>query len=439
MAKVFTQAGVEKLKKTGKRRDIPDGGSRALFISVYPSGTKSWMMRFRRGSGASRFVIGPLDISGRIHVGEPEVGQPLSLAMARQLSARICAERASGKDVVADYKARKHRRRVAVNEAAVNSFAAAARDYVTEYAKPKVRRWEETARNLGLDAELNVRRGGLADRWGDRSMKDIDAHDLFAVVEEARKFGVPGIAVIHDRPAEGRSRTLFAALSQLFGWCLRTRRIDANPMISLTPPRPPKARDRVLSDAEIKAFWAATGSLNGPFGAVLKLLLLTGCRLNEIAELPWDEVSEDNSTITISGDRTKNRLPLVLVLPPTAQDLIRGQERNGPFVFTTNGIAPVSVEGKIKRRLDAAMGKVPAWRLHDLRRTAATHMAEIGIQPHIIEAILNHVSGHKASVAGVYNRAVYAAEKKAALENWEAYIKRLVAGTENVVPIRRGR
>src|SRR5262249_28509780 len=155
----------------------------------------------------------------------------------------------------------------------------AAKDYITEYAKPHVRRWEATANALGIDADLNVKRGGLAQRWGDRSVKDIDAHDLFAVIEEARKFGIPGIRVIHDRPAEGRSRTLFAALSQLFGWLLRHRRIDANPMASLTPPRPPKARDRVLTDAEINAFWAATATLTEPCGSVLRLLLLTGCRL----------------------------------------------------------------------------------------------------------------------------------------------------------------
>jgi integrase len=109
----------------------------------------------------------------------------------------------------------------------------------------------------------------------------------------------------------------------------------------------------------------------------------------------------------------------------------------GDLVFTTDGAHPVSIGSKIKRRLDAAMS-IPSWRLHDLRRTAATGMAEIGIAPHIIEACLNHVSGHKAGVAGIYNRAAYAPEKKAALERWAAHVDGLISGKPaNVVQMHR--
>ena len=108
------------------------------------------------------------------------------------------------------------------------------------------------------------------------------------------------------------------------------------------------------------------------------------------------------------------------------------------LVFTTTGTTPISGWAMIKRRLDAAM-KIPAWRLHDLRRTAATGMAEIGIAPHIVEAALNHISGAKAGVAGTYNRAAYAAEKKAALKRWASHVGGLVAGRKSkVVPLRGG-
>ena len=168
-------------------------------------------------------------------------------------------------------------------------------------------------------------------------------------------------------------------------------------MTTLHPPSAPSSRDRVLSNSEIRSFWAACETLPGPSGSVLRLLLIAGARLNEIARLRWEEVSDDLSIITIPGERTKNSRALVVPLPPLARQLIANRDRDGTFVFTTTGgITPISSWSDVKRRLDAAMGNVSPWVLHDLRRSATTHMAEIGIQPHIIEAILNHVSGHKA-------------------------------------------
>jgi integrase len=190
----------------------------------------------------------------------------------------------------------------------------------------------------------------------------------------------------------------------------------------------------VLSDAEVKKFWAATASVPKPFGAVLRLLLLTGCRLNEIARLQWEEVN--GATLEIPGSRTKNHLPFVIPLSPDAQSNLPREVnlKNFPregrisaFVFTTNGTTPISGWSKVKRRLDAEMGSVPSWRIHDLRRTAATGMASVGIQPHIIEAVLNHVSGAKAGVAGTYNRFAYAEEKREALTRWAAHIGGIVS------------
>jgi hypothetical protein len=147
------------------------------------------------------------------------------------------------------------------------------------------------------------------------------------------------------------------------------------------------------------------------------LLLLTGCRLNEVAGMRRSELSDDLHTWTLSGDRTKNHRTHVVPLPQAARELLASVDTDGDIVFTTNGKTPVSGWSKTKKRLDHLM-KIPAWRLHDLRRTAATGMAEIGIAPHIIEAALNHISGAKAGVAGIYNRATYSTEKKAALERW---------------------
>jgi integrase len=141
----------------------------------------------------------------------------------------------------------------------------------------------------------------------------------------------------------------------------------------------------------------------------------------------------------LPGSRTKNHKPHAIPLAPLAQEIIAGVPRiECPFVFTTDGRSPVSPGSKIKGRLDGLMGNPPHWRIHDLRRTAATGMAELGIAPHIVEAALNHISGAKAGVAGTYNRAAYLPERKAALERWAAHIAGLVSGDgAKVVPMQK--
>jgi integrase len=204
-------------------------------------------------------------------------------------------------------------------------------------------------------------------------------------------------------------------------------------------PTTPRARDRVLTDVEIVAFWRAASEERTEFAAVLKLLLLTGQRLSEVGGIRRVELSPDVATWTIPGERAKNHRTHVVPLAPPMREIVTNFAAEGDFVFSTNGgAAPVSIGSKIKLRLDASMG-TSAWRLHDLRRTCATGMAEVGIAPHIIEAVLNHVSGHKAGVAGIYNRAQYAAEKKVALERWAAHVESLVAGKPaNVVSMKEG-
>jgi integrase len=319
-----------------------------------------------------------------------------------------------------------------------------ARQFVEEHARPKTRHWRETARLLGLDPDLDLEliAEGLALRWADRDVRSIDGHDIHSAVDEARRVGVPGIKPRRDSASEPRARSLHAALSVCFGWLLRHRKIDVSPCSGIWRPRAPAARDRVLSPEEIRKFWMATEVVGGPFGATLKLLLLTGCRLNEIAGLRWEELSEDSTSLNIPGDRTKNHRTFVIPLPPMARSIIEDVPRieGCRFVFTTNGRTPISGWSKTKLRLDAAMGSVPPWRLHDLRRTAVTGMAELGIQPHVIELVVNHVSGSRAGIAGVYNRSELMAERRAALERWSAHLAGVVSGKRSkVVPIRGGR
>jgi integrase len=195
-----------------------------------------------------------------------------------------------------------------------------------------------------------------------------------------------------------------------------------------------------LNNGEIVKFWHVCDEVGEPFGQALRLLLLTGCRVREVSEMRRSELSEDGATWTVPSERTKNHHVCVVPLPPLARDIIASGKQiasKDGYLFTLNGRAPVSVgSSKIKHKIDKEMKPSQPWRLHDVRRTAATGMAELGIAPHIIEACLNHVSGARAGVAGVYNRAAYASEKKAALERWASHVQGLVSGKPaNVVAL----
>ncbi|MFD0460573.1 site-specific integrase [Microvirga aerilata] len=165
-----------------------------------------------------------------------------------------------------------------------------------------------------------------------------------------------------------------------------------------------------------------------PFGPLFRLLLLTGCRLSEIAEMTRSELSDDLSTLHLPGNRTKNGRPHVVYLSPLAREVLKSVKpiEGCPYVFSTNGRTPVSGFSKAKARLDSLM-TVQDWRLHDLRRTAATGMAGLGVPPHIVEAALNHVSGAKAGVAGTYNVEAYTVERKEALERWSFHVHSIVS------------
>ena len=159
---------------------------------------------------------------------------PLTLASARQLAAEIHRQRALGGDPVSDHKARKHRQRAEMDERHAGAFAVCVRSYIDEYAKTKTRNWREAARALGLDLPLDGReaketKGGLLQRWGDKSVRDIDGHDIWNVIDEARRIGVPGLEARNPGRSEARARGLFVALSSFFTWAQRHRLIEVNP------------------------------------------------------------------------------------------------------------------------------------------------------------------------------------------------------------------
>src|SRR5262249_6629475 len=207
---------------------------------------------------------------------------------------------------------------------------------------------------------------------------------------------------------------------------------------SYTEKRKENSRTRVLSDTELKAIWAACRD-NG-FGAIIRLLVLTGQRKSEIGSLRWDEVQDEQ--IVLPPQRTKNGRTHGVPLSDAAKailDKFRSNHRTYVFGRYDSGFGGWNTA---KSELDANIAKaskpIEHWTLHDLRRTAATRMADLGVQPYIIEAVLNHVSGHRAGVAGIYNRATYDKEKREALNLWAEHVLATVEGhAAKVLPLKR--
>jgi integrase len=220
-----------------------------------------------------------------------------------------------------------------------------------------------------------------------------------------------------------------ANLSACFAWGMRAGRVDANPVIGAVKGEE-ASRDRVLSPAELRAIWRATAALDS-HDIVVRLLILLGARRAEVGGMAWAELDRGQALWTLPGARTKNGLPHELPLSRRALELLAElpELRGRPYVFGRRGRAPFSGWSACKARLDARIAAaegapLPAWHLHDLRRSAVTHMAEHGLaEPHVIEAIVNHSSGHRAGVAGVYNKALYRQQKRVALQRWDDWLE----------------
>jgi integrase len=240
-------------------------------------------------------------------------------------------------------------------------------------------------------------------------------HGLGVALVSRRDIGslLTAIAASSGGPTANKARS---SLSAFFAWCMAHGLTEQNPVLG-THVVPGQPRTRVLSLAELAIIWRACD--DSAYGAIVRLLILTGQRREEIGGLRFGELCGDYDAIALPGSRTKNRQAHLIPLPAPAQAILAPSLPASDFVFGAKAFTSWS---RGKSLLDASLAKTGAnpkpWTLHDLRRSVATGMAELGVAPHIVEAVLNHVSGHKAGVAGIYNRATYEKEKRAALVLW---------------------
>ena len=262
---ILTAASVKKYAPSAKRREIPDARASGLYLLIQakPSGAKSWALRFRRPDGRpAKLTLGPVDLSARETRDDPVIGAPLTLGQARELAAQIHRKRQRGIDVVDEHRAEEARKSTAAADLAANTFGKCVREFFIDYRTKRhtrQRRWRDDAILLGLRypmgadpavTEPELIKGTLADTWQDKPVAAIDGHDIHSVVDDARR-----------HVGASRGRKLYAALSVLFGWLMRQRRITSNPCAGVYRPGPPPARERVLTDSEIVGFWQACSSI----------------------------------------------------------------------------------------------------------------------------------------------------------------------------------
>jgi integrase len=232
-----------------------------------------------------------------------------------------------------------------------------------------------------------------------------------------------------------------SALSTLFAWCMGEGLCENNPVIGTNKPADSTPRDRVLKDSELAAIWLASG--DDDFGKVIKLLILTAARRAEVGGMCWSEIDMDKGLWSLPKERAKNKRALSLPLPPLALSIIKSVPArvDRDHLFGERAASGFTQWVLGKQTLDRRIaGKVQPWRPHDLRRTCATRMADLGVQPHVIESILNHYGGFRSGVSGTYNRSPYEHEMRVALALWADNVSSLVDGSERkVVTFPQGR
>jgi integrase len=357
--------------------DIDDG----FGLRVRDTGSKIWVYQYSRNNKTRRMTIG--------------VWPTMSPAQAREQVRKLTAERRLGADPARD---------LALKQIDKESFAEAVMLYLAaKQPDLRDRTYTETERYLkGTASKLNTRPLAL-----------ITQSEIADLLDRAAKDS-----------GDATANRLRANLAAMFTWAMQRGKVAANPVM-LTEKRKEQSRERVLSNDELAAIWNALPE--GDFGAIVRLLMLTGQRRSEIGGLRWSEIDLRNGQINLPGERTKNGHPHFIPLSEPVLTILQAQPRIRDHVFgrgdSTDGFAGWSAA---KAALDERLPGMPHWSLHDLRRTMATGMGELGVQPHIIEAAINHQSGHKAGVAGTYNRANYHAERKVALDKWAAHILALV-------------
>jgi integrase len=364
--------------------DIPGFGLR-----IRSGGSATWIFQYRQGSKQRKLTLGS--------------ASAISAHDARKRASELHAKVRLGQDPAGE--------KIESRTRAVETLGSILKPFLSvKKAALKPRSYEQVERHLLVHSK----------RLHPLQTTAIDRRAIATLLTE-----------LSSNNGAGLANSVRASLSAFFSWAMREGLADSNPVIGSNKAETTKARDRVLTNDELHLMWNALP--DNDYGDIVRLLALTGQRRDEIGSLRWREIDFDKAVISLPAERTKNSKPHDIPLSDAALAILQARpHRVGRDLVFGTGANGYLGWSSYKLSLDARIadkGTIPPWRLHDLRRTAATRMAdELGVQPHIIEAVLNHVSGHKAGVAGIYNRATYEKEKRQALNIWGEHLGAVVSG-----------
>lgn len=372
------------------QEEHPDNRVTGLRLRVGSGGKKSWILRRRVGAKVINRKLG----------NYPGMG----LADARKAAEKVleALERGGG------------------TEALDRTFGEIAGLWIKNVAKKKNDTWRLQERML----EMHV-----LPHWRDCKIVGIRRADVRDLID-----GIEG-KVLPNR--------VLATIRPIFRYALAKDWLDASPVEGIGKPRDESPRDRVLDMGEIKRVWAAAGLLGFPMGPFVQMLVLTAQRRSEVAGMRWSDIDLGSGTWALRGSETKSGRAHLVPLSSPALDILRAAPQLGDFVFTTDGETAIANFSKAKAKVDqfiAAQGEpLPGWTLHDLRRSAATHMVRLGISVEVVSRVLNHAA--TGVTRQVYALHDFAPEKRSALDRWAAEVDRAVGGKPagKVVKLRAGK
>lgn len=388
----LTDAFIAGLKVPAGKSDVQvfDETLPGFGVRKFKSGKAYWFVKYNIGKKQRKRTLGAV--------------QPGSLAAKRKMADEILTRARLGQDTAAAGDAAK---------ALASRVVATIGELVPKYLG-------------GIEASLRPSTVAETKRYLSRYWAGLHKLTPRAVIRAEIVDGIDNIEAANGAVSADRARV---ALSGFFAWCIDRGSADANPALGIRRRAPLPSNERVLSVIELVAIWKAAGTVDD-YGRIIRLLILTAQRRDEIGGLGRDEINSAERQIELPGRRTKNKRDHIVPLSPQALEVlataIQVGERTKYFGLGENGFSGWS---KAKTRLDKRLSKtMEPWDLHDIRRSVATHLSDGKFAlPHVLEAILNHISGHKAGVAGVYNKAQYLPERKRALHRWGRHFGSIVS------------
>jgi integrase len=376
-------------------------------MRISEKGRKTWIAMYRVRGTAVMETIGTTALIPKV-------------ADARELARQSMLKAKAGVNPVAERRARQEEEAANSETAANNRLDALFKQYVRRQLAPHTR--PRTARAIEQYFAKDV-----LPKLSKRDIADITSKDIERILDNVVERGSPVAA-----------NRLLSRLRTFFRWCIQKEHLAKDPTAKFGRQLIKEvARDRVLSEVEIKLFWNGCENIGWPYGPLAKLLLLTAQRRNEVAHAEWTEFDLDKKIWVIPKERSKNGESHAVHLSPLVCEILSALPRIGDrFLFTQHGEKPVAAWTDVKARFTKHMGDIPHWTLHDLRRTAASHMAQLRVDALVVDKILNHSSVKLRGTAAIYNRYEYADERRAALNTWSNYIESLVnPQPSNVVPL----